>query len=248
MRRVPGGFEAAEGWRRTNGCDLPLVVLPFRAAVPSRSTAPGHWAHTCSRKPSNGCTPCQPAAQPRAYARRLGPRSFVAAPSVDPCGPNRDSQVLRRPCAESARLHDGRAGLSAVRRAPHEHSARASIVQHCLTKSSVTHLSPDQRGRFHVRRLTPRCSTPRPLTLHIQLPALEPGVAPSSCDAGEHGIRGAMPACGSTRFQGIEPTGREVAATGIGIARIANGKIVEAWAAYDAQGLLQQLQAASSRS
>ncbi|HLM22334.1 MAG TPA: ester cyclase [Propionibacteriaceae bacterium] len=57
-----------------------------------------------------------------------------------------------------------------------------------------------------------------------------------------------MPACGSTRFQGIEPTGREVAATGIGIARIANGKIVEAWAAYDAQGLLQQLQAASSRS
>jgi len=57
-----------------------------------------------------------------------------------------------------------------------------------------------------------------------------------------------MPACGSTRFQGIEPTGREVAATGIGIARIANGKIVEAWAAYDAQGLLQQLQAANSGS
>lgn len=42
-------------------------------------------------------------------------------------------------------------------------------------------------------------------------------------------------------FQGIPPTGREVSATGIGIARIAGGRIAEAWAAYDALGLLQQL-------
>jgi steroid delta-isomerase-like uncharacterized protein len=42
-------------------------------------------------------------------------------------------------------------------------------------------------------------------------------------------------------FQGVEATGRHVSATGMGIARIADGQIVEAWAAYDAQGLLDQL-------
>jgi predicted ester cyclase len=44
-------------------------------------------------------------------------------------------------------------------------------------------------------------------------------------------------------FQGISPTGRRVSATGIGIGRAVDGKIVESWAAYDALGLLQQLQA-----
>ena len=44
-------------------------------------------------------------------------------------------------------------------------------------------------------------------------------------------------------FQGIKPTGRQVAATGIGICRVADGRIVEAWAAYDALGLLEQLKA-----
>lgn len=42
-------------------------------------------------------------------------------------------------------------------------------------------------------------------------------------------------------FQGIPATGRQVTATGIGIARITDGRIAEAWAAYDALGLLQQL-------
>ena len=42
-------------------------------------------------------------------------------------------------------------------------------------------------------------------------------------------------------FQGIAPTGRRVTATGIGIGRIEGGRIVEAWAAYDALGLMQQL-------
>jgi predicted ester cyclase len=32
-----------------------------------------------------------------------------------------------------------------------------------------------------------------------------------------------------------------VTATGIGIGRIADGRIAEAWAAYDALGLMQQL-------
>lgn len=45
-------------------------------------------------------------------------------------------------------------------------------------------------------------------------------------------------------FQGVRPTGRRVSATGIGIGRLADGQIVEAWAAYDALGLLEQLQAA----
>jgi steroid delta-isomerase-like uncharacterized protein len=42
-------------------------------------------------------------------------------------------------------------------------------------------------------------------------------------------------------FQGIPPTGRQVIATGVGIGRIENGRIAEAWAAYDALGLMQQL-------
>jgi len=42
-------------------------------------------------------------------------------------------------------------------------------------------------------------------------------------------------------FQGIPPTGKRVTASGIGIGRIAGGKIVETWAAYDALGLMQQL-------
>jgi steroid delta-isomerase-like uncharacterized protein len=44
-------------------------------------------------------------------------------------------------------------------------------------------------------------------------------------------------------FQGVEATGRRVTATGIGIARMADGRIAEIWAAYDAQGLLDQLRA-----
>jgi predicted ester cyclase len=42
-------------------------------------------------------------------------------------------------------------------------------------------------------------------------------------------------------FQGIPPTGRQVAATGVGIGRIQDGRIAEAWAAYDALGVMQQL-------
>jgi steroid delta-isomerase-like uncharacterized protein len=42
-------------------------------------------------------------------------------------------------------------------------------------------------------------------------------------------------------FQGVPPTGKSVTATGIGIGRIANEQIAEAWAAYDALGLMQQL-------
>lgn len=46
-------------------------------------------------------------------------------------------------------------------------------------------------------------------------------------------------------FQGIAPTGNHVTASGVGIARIENGRITEAWAAYDALGLMQQLGALS---
>lgn len=45
---------------------------------------------------------------------------------------------------------------------------------------------------------------------------------------------------------GIAPTGREVAYTGIGIRRIANGKITEHWENLDTLGLLQQLGAIPS--
>jgi predicted ester cyclase len=42
-------------------------------------------------------------------------------------------------------------------------------------------------------------------------------------------------------FQGIPPSHARVTATGIGIGRIQNSRIAEAWAAYDALGLMQQL-------
>jgi len=42
-------------------------------------------------------------------------------------------------------------------------------------------------------------------------------------------------------FMGIPPTGRHVSFTGIYIARLANGKIVEHWGEEDGVSLLQQL-------
>ena len=42
-------------------------------------------------------------------------------------------------------------------------------------------------------------------------------------------------------FMGAPPTGKRVTATGVGIGRLADGRIVESWAEYDALGLLQQL-------
>ena len=42
-------------------------------------------------------------------------------------------------------------------------------------------------------------------------------------------------------FMGIPPTGKHITVTGIGIIRVADGKIVEEWANGDNLGLLQQL-------
>jgi len=42
-------------------------------------------------------------------------------------------------------------------------------------------------------------------------------------------------------FQGIPPTGQRVTVTGIGIGRLVDGRIAEAWAEFDALGLLVQL-------
>jgi len=46
-------------------------------------------------------------------------------------------------------------------------------------------------------------------------------------------------------FMGIPPTGKRISFTGIYIARIANGKIVEHWGEEDSISLLQQLGALS---
>jgi steroid delta-isomerase-like uncharacterized protein len=46
-------------------------------------------------------------------------------------------------------------------------------------------------------------------------------------------------------FMGILPTGRKVSVMGIAIYRIARGKIIEAWVAWDSLGLMQQLGALS---
>lgn len=42
-------------------------------------------------------------------------------------------------------------------------------------------------------------------------------------------------------FQGMSPTGKTVTITGIGIARIENGRVAESWWDFDAIGLMQQL-------
>lgn len=42
-------------------------------------------------------------------------------------------------------------------------------------------------------------------------------------------------------FMGIPPTGRQMTVTGMNIHRLAGGKIAEAWWAYDALGMVQQL-------
>ncbi len=42
-------------------------------------------------------------------------------------------------------------------------------------------------------------------------------------------------------FMGIQPTFREVTVAGITILRIESGQVAEAWDAYDALGLMQQL-------
>jgi predicted ester cyclase len=44
-------------------------------------------------------------------------------------------------------------------------------------------------------------------------------------------------------FQGLSPTGRNVTVRGVGIFRIAGGKIVEEWWQEDLLGLLRQLEA-----
>lgn len=42
-------------------------------------------------------------------------------------------------------------------------------------------------------------------------------------------------------FQGIPPTGKQVAVTAITIERVVDGKIVEHWIEYDGLGMMQQL-------
>jgi steroid delta-isomerase-like uncharacterized protein len=42
-------------------------------------------------------------------------------------------------------------------------------------------------------------------------------------------------------LSGIPPTGKQVSISGVSIARLANGKVVENWVNWDALGLMQQL-------
>lgn len=42
-------------------------------------------------------------------------------------------------------------------------------------------------------------------------------------------------------YRDLEPTGKEVAYSGIGIWRVANGRLVEHWSNVDLYGLMQQL-------
>jgi steroid delta-isomerase-like uncharacterized protein len=47
-------------------------------------------------------------------------------------------------------------------------------------------------------------------------------------------------------LMGIAPTGRPIEVTAVGIWRVADGKIAEAWLVFDALGMMQQLGVASS--
>lgn len=47
-------------------------------------------------------------------------------------------------------------------------------------------------------------------------------------------------------LMGIAPTGNRVEVTAVGIWRVADGKIAEAWVVFDALGMMQQLGVASS--
>jgi predicted ester cyclase len=40
---------------------------------------------------------------------------------------------------------------------------------------------------------------------------------------------------------GMSPTGKSVEIEGIGIDRIANGKVIESWGCWDTLGMMQQL-------
>jgi steroid delta-isomerase-like uncharacterized protein len=42
-------------------------------------------------------------------------------------------------------------------------------------------------------------------------------------------------------FQGIEPTGREVEITGLGIVRVEDEQLAEVWLNYDVMGMMRQL-------
>jgi predicted ester cyclase len=47
-------------------------------------------------------------------------------------------------------------------------------------------------------------------------------------------------------LMGIAPTGNRVEVTAVGIWRVADAKIAEAWLVFDALGMMQQLGVASS--
>jgi predicted ester cyclase len=47
-------------------------------------------------------------------------------------------------------------------------------------------------------------------------------------------------------LMGIAPTGKRIDVTAVGIWRVSEGKIAEAWLVFDALGMMQQLGVASS--
>ncbi len=81
-------------------------------------------------------------------------------------------------------------------------------------------------------------------TLRSAFPDLK--VAPATLVADEDHVCIAYTMTGTHEgeFLGVAPTGREVSARGMQIARFEDGKIVERWGSSDELGILQQLDAA----
>lgn len=79
------------------------------------------------------------------------------------------------------------------------------------------------------------------MTSHEHPTSAPPSVEDVTAEGDEVVIRVTGRRTHEGEFQGIPPTGPQVTATGVGIGRIQDGRIAEAWATYDALGLMPQL-------
>ena len=206
VQRPPRGGTAAELVVLGPVADLPRGRAPAAAGAPSdgRDTTRACRSHRGADRRDDHIDPNgQPSRQPVPRPRCLHRPARSARPS-------RLWSVKVSATAPPADLacHGQRTiGLWPDRSAP--------VSQHPQTRARPTwHRLPQHRR-------TPRqgplpvphsCATPRPLTLHMQLPAPEPGAVPCSCDAGEHterltGQGPAMPCAGRV---GSGPAARSV--------------------------------------
>ena len=110
-----------------------------------------------------------------------------------------------------------------------------AIIDQLVAPNCVSHYPDglDISGLDAIKEQTAKFYTAFPDFQHVIEDMIAEGdkVATRFTDRGTH----------KGEFMGIAPTGKKVSFTAIGICRITEGKLVEAWVDYDALGLLQQL-------